>query len=641
MDNKDKTEILNLITKNELEKIFDRELKETKDGYSGLCPFHNEKTPSFNITRKNGTYLYNCFGCGASGDIFKGYAIKTNRNDQNKEDFKVILKELADMTGYNIQDNKPIKQTNYKTDFEKYHNELLENPAAIEYLKKRGIIDNTLFGYDQGTYKILHKTPSGNYITGHMPGGNPKYLYPKGMKKDYPFNMDSIKAQDKIYLTEGQFDALYLFQNYHIPAVAVMGHDILDGTIDLLKNKEIIIAFDNDDIGKEGRDKAIKKLSDNGITNIKYIDYEAIGFSHKDVNDAFQDDAEDQVKAFLSDEAIKPAILTRMTSSKTYYQFIIEKQEKERNRTAQYLGYELTTFKELCRNVDGIQPGLYVLAAASNVGKTAFLVNLLWDLLETGFNNFSTGKESLLSGLFISLDDDRNIITNRFISLLSELKINAIQKKIDNPDDDAKRAKAYTDIMSLVKDNLLNVLDTDDIPDIGTLENEIDKAYKTNKDQNPERKTIVFIDGLQNLNMGESGDIREMNIDRANRIKKLSNKYKIPIFTTVEITKKDQDKPPTVSSIMESGKYHYNANLTWLLYEDAERPSADPEVINLILEYGKNKLNFFRGKQSLFFKKSISKISELICHGDYLKEEKLIKDKKGKQDKKKDDGIWK
>ena len=557
----------------------------------------------------------------------------TGRNDQDKTDFKNIMGELAAMTGYDIQGNKPKKQTIIKTDFEKFHNGLLNNPAALKYLKGRGIKDLDLFGYDKGneTYKILYQTDTGESIIDHKPGTDIKYKFAYGISKDYPFNFINIKDQGKIYLTEGIFDALCIYQNNGIPAAAVMGHDILDRTIDLLKNKEIIIAFDNDNIGKDGRDKAIKKLSDNGITNIKYIDYEVIGFSHKDINEAFQDGADNQIQAFLSDKALKAATLTGTASRHTYYQFILDKQEKERNRTAQYLGYELTAFKELCRNVDGIQPGLYVLAAASNVGKTAFLVNLLWDLLETGFNNYADGKE-LLSGLFISLDDNRNIITNRFISHLSGIRINDIQRKISDKADADKRETAYNQLMELVKGNLLNVLDTDDIPDIVTLEKEIDTAYKTNSEQG--RGLIVFIDGLQNLNMGESEDIRGMNIERANRIKASSNKHNIPIFTTVEITKKDQDKPPTLSSIMESGKFAYNASIVLFLYEDQERQTNDPEKINLILDYGKNKLSFYKGKQSLLFDKSISKISEIPNHGDALENDNTPKEgKKGKQDK--------
>ena len=121
------------------------------------------------------------------------------------------------------------KQTIIKTDFEKFHNGLLNNPAALKYLKGRGIKDLDLFGYDKGneTYKILYQTDTGESIIDHKPGTDIKYKFAYGINKDYPFNFINIKDQDKIYLTEGIFDALCIYQNNGIPAAAVMGHDIL------------------------------------------------------------------------------------------------------------------------------------------------------------------------------------------------------------------------------------------------------------------------------------------------------------------------------------------------------------------------------------------------------------------------------
>ena len=60
---------------------------------------------------------------------------------------------------------------------------------------------------------------------------------------------------------------------------------------------------------------------------------------------------------------------------------LMEKFEREKNRTADLLGYRLTKFKELCHNIDGLQPGFYFLGAETNVGKTAFTTNLLIDVL--------------------------------------------------------------------------------------------------------------------------------------------------------------------------------------------------------------------------------------------------------------------
>ena len=51
-------------------------LKKTGSSWTGLCPFHNDKNPSLSVSEDKG--LYNCFACGASGDIFKFVQEKLN-----------------------------------------------------------------------------------------------------------------------------------------------------------------------------------------------------------------------------------------------------------------------------------------------------------------------------------------------------------------------------------------------------------------------------------------------------------------------------------------------------------------------------------------------------------------------------------
>ena len=67
--------------------------KRDNNNYVALCPFHKEKTPSFNISDDKG--FYHCFGCGKNGDIFN-YLMDTENLS-----FVEALKKLADHAGIN------------------------------------------------------------------------------------------------------------------------------------------------------------------------------------------------------------------------------------------------------------------------------------------------------------------------------------------------------------------------------------------------------------------------------------------------------------------------------------------------------------------------------------------------------------
>lgn len=73
-------------------------LKKSGSGFSGLCPFHNEKTPSFHVTPKLG--IYKCFGCGESGDVFSFVM------QMEGISFPESLRSLADRYGIDIPDEQ-------------------------------------------------------------------------------------------------------------------------------------------------------------------------------------------------------------------------------------------------------------------------------------------------------------------------------------------------------------------------------------------------------------------------------------------------------------------------------------------------------------------------------------------------------
>ena len=119
-------------------KIVDKyvKLKLTGKNYSGLCPFHKEKTPSFIVSPD--IQRYKCFGCGRTGDIFNFV------QEIENIDFVEALEKLAKVAGIELKKSasntkyKELKEINYiATKY--FYNQLLKNDKALEYVLNRGI----------------------------------------------------------------------------------------------------------------------------------------------------------------------------------------------------------------------------------------------------------------------------------------------------------------------------------------------------------------------------------------------------------------------------------------------------------------------------------------------------------------------
>jgi len=75
------------------------DLKKTGHDYSGLCPFHEEKTPSFTVSERK--RFFHCFGCGAHGDAI------TFLMDHKGVPFMDAVRELAQGAGMKVPDERP------------------------------------------------------------------------------------------------------------------------------------------------------------------------------------------------------------------------------------------------------------------------------------------------------------------------------------------------------------------------------------------------------------------------------------------------------------------------------------------------------------------------------------------------------
>ena len=131
-------------------------LQKRGSTYFGLCPFHNEKTPSFSVSP--GKQMYYCFGCGAGGNVF------TFMMQYENFTFQEAMQSLADRAGIELpeQDYSPEarKQADLKEQIMelnrlagKYYYYMLRQPdgkQGLDYLKGRKLSDETIRKFGLG-----------------------------------------------------------------------------------------------------------------------------------------------------------------------------------------------------------------------------------------------------------------------------------------------------------------------------------------------------------------------------------------------------------------------------------------------------------------------------------------------------------
>lgn len=303
-------------------------LKRTGSNFVGLCPFHNEKTPSFSVSPSK--QMYHCFGCGAGGDVIAFIM------EYLKLDFVEALKLLAeranivlDEKGTNVNTKKE-KEKNMLYSLNKeaaryYFNNLTKDKTALKYLYDRGIQDKTIrtygLGYSNNSWDdiytflkskgyseidiekagliIKHRDGNRYYdrfrgrvmfpiidVRGRIIGfggrvvrdGQPKYLnspdttvFSKGYNL-YGLNIAKKYSRDKILLVEGYMDVISLYQYGINYCVASLGTALTLNQSKLLKrySNDIYICYDSDNAGLSAADRALDVLREENI-NAKVI----------------------------------------------------------------------------------------------------------------------------------------------------------------------------------------------------------------------------------------------------------------------------------------------------------------------------------------------------------------------------------
>lgn len=301
------------------------ELKRRGKNYTGLCPFHNEKTPSFTVYPD--TQSFYCFGCGAGGEI-----ISFTRRIENI-DFVEAVKSLADKCGmampedgYDdslVQKRKRVYDMNREA--ARFFHEYLLSPkgkTGLDYYRSRGYTMQTIkhFGlgyapdswhellnhlrqkgysnqevYEANLAKRSDKNGKVNYydnfrnkvivpiidVRGRVVafGGRvlddskPKYIntsdtlvYKKSLGV-FALNFAKNGNEDKLIIVEGYMDVIALHQAGFTNAVAALGTAFTPEMAKLLSRyaSEIVLCFDNDEAGRAATERALRVFSSAGI----------------------------------------------------------------------------------------------------------------------------------------------------------------------------------------------------------------------------------------------------------------------------------------------------------------------------------------------------------------------------------------
>lgn len=266
--NIDAESLLERVTGSPVQRSYGNELKL-------LCPFHDERTPSFHYNVDKG--VYQCFGCGAKGDLFD--LIGTIK----ELSFKEVSDGLAKLAGVSFTKHEQ-RETNEDT----YTYSLTKATIARNYLLERGIDpgiaikagvgycpksmqDTRLNGRITFPLKRLSsgRTVNIGYSGRAITSTTKRWMHSEGVKTNKAFFIAGDISSKTPVLVEGPFDALALWQSGNVNlAMAYLGSSISDEQARALSEvfDDIIIWPDFDEAGEKGLIKSISSTVSYGIT---------------------------------------------------------------------------------------------------------------------------------------------------------------------------------------------------------------------------------------------------------------------------------------------------------------------------------------------------------------------------------------
>ncbi|MEG2528866.1 MAG: DNA primase [Anaerovoracaceae bacterium] len=292
-------------------------LKKTGSNHKGVCPFHNEKTPSFVVSEQK--QFFTCFGCGAKGDAIEfvkryynlefseavekiatenGITLEKNAYDNNREIYYDINKQAASFfykafsekanKGYSYMKNRGFDDNILKKygvgyadeEWDSLYKYFMSKEVNVDHLVELGLVSLSKGKYyDKFRNRVIFPIISTNGkvigFGGRAIGDdNPKYLNSAEskifQKKNnlYGFNISrqEVGKEGQAILVEGYMDTVSLYQFGVRNVVASLGTALTENQAKLLKRytNQVILSYDSDNAGQAATLRGLDILSREG-----------------------------------------------------------------------------------------------------------------------------------------------------------------------------------------------------------------------------------------------------------------------------------------------------------------------------------------------------------------------------------------
>ena len=433
----------NIRRENDIVEVIEEYVQLKKQGrnYFGLCPFHNENSPSFSVTKEK--QIFHCFGCGKGGNVI------TFLMEIETFSFVEAVEFLASRAGISLPQTRSKHSSLSEEDeqllsaFEwlsKYYHHLLKyaeaGKAGLEYLSDRGIEEKTIDQFQLGLapldskltvnflkekgfhHQLLIKAgllkatsenefidpfrgraifPIKNHLGRTVGFGArailqdqaPKYLnspehslFHKGsLLYNFHAAKNHIRKENEAILMEGYMDVIAAFQSGVKNVVATLGTSLTEHQAKLLKRyvDTVVVCYDGDDAGQHASFQAANLLKEIGC-NVKVAE----------VKEGL--DPDEYIKAYGGEKFKKEVI----DHSDTHFRFFMKYKRKEYNLSidSERLSYIDEIMKELAMIGSSIEREYYVREIANEFNLSSDIIQHDIEQLRKENNHFLKDKSS-------------------------------------------------------------------------------------------------------------------------------------------------------------------------------------------------------------------------------------------------------